>query len=87
MEFERAALLRDQIYELRATLADGEHPDAVLDLAPAPARNGRAAGKADGENARGDGAAAATLAREVAAATTTRAARSPARYGGGRRRR
>ena len=30
MEFERAALLRDQIYELRATLSDTATPDTVL---------------------------------------------------------
>jgi excinuclease ABC subunit B len=30
MEFERAALLRDQIYELRATLSDTDTPDTVL---------------------------------------------------------
>ena len=30
MEFERAALLRDQIYELRATLSDADTPDTAL---------------------------------------------------------
>jgi excinuclease ABC subunit B len=72
MEFERAALLRDQIYELRATLADADDLDVAL--APSTKRGGA-----------GDGAAA--LAAEAAAARATRAQRSPSRYGGGRRRR
>jgi excinuclease ABC subunit B len=72
MEFERAALLRDQIYELRATLADASDPNAEIDLAP---------------KTRANGAAATALAKEVAAAGSARAARSPSRYGGGRRRR
>jgi excinuclease ABC subunit B len=74
MEFERAALLRDQIYELRATLADADDPNADINLAPV-SKAGR------------DGAAAKTLAKEVATAGAARAARSPSRYGGGRRRR
>jgi excinuclease ABC subunit B len=73
MEFERAALLRDQIYELRATLSDADTPDTAL--APVSRRDAGA----------GDGTAA--LAAEAAAARATRASRSPARYGGGRRRR
>ncbi|MDQ3700565.1 MAG: excinuclease ABC subunit UvrB, partial [Chloroflexota bacterium] len=44
MEFERAALLRDQVYELRATLSDPATPDAVLlparRVGDAAARNG-----------------------------------------------
>jgi excinuclease ABC subunit B len=74
MEFERAALLRDQIFELRATLSDADTPDTAL----APVSR-RGAGGADG-----DGVAA--LAAEAAAARATRASRSPMRYGGRRRR-
>jgi hypothetical protein len=73
MEFERAALLRDQIYELRATLADTSTPDASL-----PSTNGPDVARATPSTA---------LANEAAAARATRAARSPLRYGGGRRRR
>jgi excinuclease ABC subunit B len=73
MEFERAALLRDQIYELRATLSDVDTPGAAL--VPVARRGGGAE----------DGAAA--LAEEAAAARATRASRSPTRYGGGGRRR
>jgi excinuclease ABC subunit B len=73
MEFERAALLRDQIYELRATLSDADTPDTAL--APIARRDSGA----------GDGATA--LAAEAATARASRAARSPSRYGGGRRRR
>jgi excinuclease ABC subunit B len=77
MEFERAALLRDQIFELRATLSDADTPDTAL--APV-SRRGTGPGAADG-----DGVAA--LAAEAAAARATRASRSPMRYGGGGRRR
>jgi excinuclease ABC subunit B len=70
MEYERAALLRDQIYELRATLADSADPDAAAPVA-AGARSGPSTALAD----------------EAAAARAARAARSPLRYGGGRRRR
>jgi excinuclease ABC subunit B len=73
MEFERAALLRDQIYELRATLSDADTPDTAL--APVSRRGA----------ANGDGTAA--LAAEAASARASRASRSPSRYGGGRRRR
>ena len=41
MEFERAALLRDQIYELRATLSDADTPDTAL--APVSRRGATAA--------------------------------------------
>jgi excinuclease ABC subunit B len=77
MEFERAALLRDQIFELRATLSDADTPDTAL--APV-SRRGPGPGAAGG-----DGVAA--LAAEAAAARASRASRSPMRYGGGRRRR
>jgi excinuclease UvrABC nuclease subunit len=71
MEFERAALLRDQIYELRATMADANDPNGD--------------GKVDG-NGSASGAVG-VLAAQAAAAREQRAARSPTRYGGGRRRR
>jgi excinuclease ABC subunit B len=90
MEFERAALLRDQIYELRATLADASDPDADLIVAGSRA-NGQANGSA-GRSGRArvnglSGDTSAALAEEAAAARQARASRSPARYGGGRRRR
>ncbi len=78
MEFEQAALLRDQIFELRATLADAEDPDMDRYLAAPGASPPR---RADGRLPPGD---TSTLLAEEAAA---RAARSPARYGGGGRRR
>jgi excinuclease ABC subunit B len=78
MEFERAALLRDQIYELRATLADADDPDAS-------GSNGSTGSGAAPKAVPGD--AVATLAAQAAAAREQRAARSPGRYGGGRRRR
>ncbi|CAA9279220.1 MAG: Excinuclease ABC subunit B [uncultured Chloroflexi bacterium] len=78
MEFERAALLRDQVYELRATLADARDPDASGDTpTPAPARAG----------AKSQYDPAGALAAQAAASRESRAARSPMRYGGGRRRR
>jgi excinuclease ABC subunit B len=78
MEFERAALLRDQVYELRATLADASDPDAAAGGTTRPA--GAAASKEPGD-------AVAALAAQAAAAREQRASRSPSRYGGGRRRR
>src|SRR5205085_4104920 len=79
MEFERAALMRDQIYELRATLADAGDPDA--DLMMASAANGTTGtnGRVKGNGLTGD--TTAVLAAEAAAARQARAARSPARYG------
>ncbi|MGI8422505.1 MAG: excinuclease ABC subunit UvrB [Chloroflexota bacterium] len=68
MEFERAALMRDQIYELRATLADADDPIAS-------------------KSGNGSPDAVGVLAAQAAAAREQRAARSPGRYGGGRRRR
>jgi len=76
MEFERAALLRDQVYELRATLAGPDDPNAMA---------GIGAAASGGASAAGDGVAA--LAAQAAAAREQRASRSPTRYGGGRRRR
>ena len=93
MEFEKAALLRDQVYELRATLADASTPDAgVMTAAGGRGLAQRAATAgytADGRTAKGDGLGdnSTPLAAEAAAARTARAARSPGRYGGGRRRR
>jgi excinuclease ABC subunit B len=77
MEFEKAALLRDQIYELRATLADAGDPEA--EFRDGPAGTGRTAARSGGDPV-------ATLARQAAAAREARAARSPSRYGGRRRR-
>ena len=71
MEFERAALLRDQIYELRATLSDAATPDTALAPVSRRATERRRHGRAG---------------REAASARASRAARSPSRYGGRRRR-
>ncbi|HEX2034609.1 MAG TPA: UvrB/UvrC motif-containing protein, partial [Chloroflexota bacterium] len=78
MEFERAALLRDQIYELRATMSDTDTPDTVLAVEAAAARRGRGAG--------GNGDTSHLLTEEASAARAARASRSPSRYGGRRRR-
>ena len=80
MEFERAALLRDQVYELRATLADASDPDADLVTGSRARSNGRV--QVNGLT----GDTTAALAAEAASARAARAARSPRRYGGGRRR-
>jgi excinuclease ABC subunit B len=84
MEFERAALLRDQIYELRATLADASDPDASGPGA-SPTVTITAPKRRTGKSQPNDPLAA--LAAQAAEARETRAARSPLRYGGGRRRR
>ena len=52
MEFERAALVRDQIYELRATLSDPSTPAAVLASAGGEGGDGVAALAEEAANAR-----------------------------------
>ena len=72
MEFERAALLRDQIYELRAILSSPDNPLGTL------ATSGKRSALQSG--------AAGWDGSQVATATASRAARSPGRYGNRKRR-
>ena len=72
MEFERAALLRDQIYELRAILSSPDNPLGTL------ATSGKRSALQSG--------AAGWDGSQVATATASRASRSPGRYGNRKRR-
>jgi excinuclease ABC subunit B len=86
MDFERAALLRDQIYELRVTLSDADTPGGVLAGAEISQSGGRGKARTNGRG-QGPGDAVDALAAQAAASRETRASRSPMRYGGGRKRR
>ena len=78
MEFERAALLRDQIYELRATLSDTATPDTVLRVDG----EGSRAGGGGGERPRGARPRGVPPLRGPAPALTARTPIQPHRADG-----